>query len=79
MPRMMVDAQDGSRLPSGAGERRAAMGQGDFQYIPHTGGMVRNVNTGRYTHEHHFLAIEKLHHLEAMANVDGDSAAELQR
>ena len=64
---------------AGAGERRAAMRQGDFQYIPHTGGMVQNVKTGRYTHEQHFLAIEKLHHLEAMANADGDSAADIQR
>lgn len=60
-------------------DRRAEMGHAEYQYIPHTGGMVKNLKTGRYTHEQHFLAVEQLYHMQAMASADGEEAAEIER
>lgn len=52
---------------------------GDFQRIPNSGGMVKNLKTGKYTHEQHFLAIEQLHFEQALETADDDDAAEIAK
>jgi len=64
-------------------QTQASLVSGDFQIIPNSGGMVKNLKTGSFTHEHHFLAIEQLHFEQARKNAlksaDDAKAAELAK
>ena len=63
-------------------ETQASLVSGDFQIIPNSGGMVKNLKTGSFTHEHHFLAIEQLHFeqaLKSLKSADDAKAAELAK